>query len=62
MSKHIRYAVETKKGYIKRRNSSNFVEVELDKADLYLSKHQAIMSAQRHGGNVVRIEVKELDK
>ena len=60
MKKHIRYVVKTENGYIKKRDSSHFQGVELSKADLYLSKYQAERSAERHGGGVRRVEIKEI--
>ncbi len=58
--KHIRYAVKTKKGYIRRKVSSYFEETTFDKADLYLSETQAKLSAQREEGVVVRVVIEEV--
>lgn len=59
--KHIRFAVKIEKGYIRRKGSSYFAEEAFEKADLYLSAHQAILSARRHDGEVVRVEIKEVE-
>lgn len=57
--KHVRYAVKTDSGYVRRKGSSYFEETTFDKADLYLSETQAIKSAKRQKGIVVRVVVKE---
>lgn len=55
---HIRYVVKVGDKYIKRKSSSHFVQVEFDKADLYLTEHQAKLSAERHGGEVLKVRIK----
>ena len=58
---HIRYVVKVGDKYIKRKGSSHFVQVEFNKADLYLTEHQAKLSAERHGGEVLKVMV-EIEK
>lgn len=60
--KHVRFAVKTDKGYIRRKGSSHFTEEEFEKADLYLSAHQAILSARRHNGEVIKVEISEVEQ
>lgn len=60
--KHVRFAVKTDRGYIRRRGSSHFTEEGFEKADLYLSAHQAILSARRHNGEVIKVEISEVEQ
>lgn len=60
--KHVRFAVKTDRGYIRRRGSSHFTEEGFEKADLYLSAHQAILSARRHNGKVIKVEISEVEQ
>lgn len=57
--KHTRYAVKTDSGYVRRKGSSFFEETTFDKADLYLSEAQAIKSAERQKGTVIKVVIDE---
>lgn len=60
--KHVRFAVKTDRGYIRRKGSSHFTEEGFEKADLYLSAHQAILSARRQNGEVIKVEISEVEQ
>lgn len=58
--KHVRYAVKTEKGYVRRKGSSYFEETTFDKADLYLTEKQANIRAKGYkNGEVVSVVVEE---
>lgn len=58
--KHIRYAVRTDEGYIRRKASSYFEKTTFDKADLYLSETQAKIRAKSEKGIVVKVVIEEV--
>ena len=60
MKNHVRYAVRGEEGYARRKGSSYHVMEPFEKCDLYLTEHQAKLSAKRQGGKVVRVYVQEL--
>ena len=54
---HSRYVVKVGDKYIRRKGSSYFAKVDFEKADLYLTEHQAKLSAERHRGTVLKVRV-----